>query len=205
MDAADQLIQHIPPCDPQSTIVLGIPRGGVPMAARIASALHAPMDILMVKKLATPENPEYAIGAVSLQEYWVEEPLRVSSAQVVNWVEQARAVLRTRDRLYRKNRPFPELQNKIVLLIDDGVATGRTLSHAIQLIRSKQPKAIWVAVPVCSREAAARIVPSVERFISLHQPSPFIGVGRFYRSFPSVNDSEVILEMERNKKYTNNC
>ena len=194
-DATHQLIRQIPACDPRTTIVLGIPRGGVPMAAQIADAFRLPMDMLLIRKLTTPENPEYAIGAVSLQGQWVDEPGNFSETQLTQWIEAARQVLRARDRLYRDNRPFPEIKQKTVLLVDDGIATGRTLLHAIQWIRSQQPKAIWVVVPVCSREAAGRITPLVEQFICLHQPAPFIGVGRFYRSFPSVTDAEVIGTM----------
>lgn len=200
-DAANQLLAKIPALDPKTTLVLGIPRGGVPMAAQISKARQVPMDILLVRKLSSPQNPEYAIGAVSLESQWVEEKQDVPAIELEQWIEDARTVLRTRDRLYRSDRPFPDLQGKTVLLVDDGIATGRTLVHAIQLIRAKKPKAIWVIVPVSSREAANRIAPVVDRFICLHQPSPFLGVGRFYRSFPSVTDNEVIHCVNDSDKY----
>jgi putative phosphoribosyl transferase len=195
-DATKQLLEKIPYLDPANSIVLGIPRGGVPMAAQIAQARQIPLDILMIRKLSLPSNPEYAIGAVSLQEHWIDETFNISQAELDQCIEGGRSLLRMRDRLYRKNRPFPNLQNKTVLLVDDGIATGRTLAHAIKMIRALKPGAIWVAVPVSSKEAAILIAPQVDRFICLYQPKPFLAVGRFYHSFPSVSDERVIESMQ---------
>jgi putative phosphoribosyl transferase len=199
-DAAAQLIPKIPLVDPDKLVVLGIPRGGVPIASQIAVALHAPMDVLLIKKLTTPNNPEYAIGAVGLEDSWIDEIQLISKEELDHQIQQARQLLRERNRIYRNDRPFPQLSGKVVLLVDDGIATGRTLLHAINIVRSNSPQAIWVAVPVSSREAAAQIVPLVDRFICLHQPEPFIGVGRFYQFFPSVSDREV-----QGAIYANEC
>ncbi len=190
--AAAELIEIIPPVDPAHTILLGIPRGGVPMAVQLADALHVPMDILLIRKLTSSSNPEYAIGAVSLEQTWVDERSRETQTELDEAIHQTRELLRSRDKLYRQQKPFPSLQQKTVILVDDGIATGRTLLHAIQLVRQHQPQAVWVAVPVSSIEAANRIRPLVNRFLCLHQPDPFICVGRFYRSFPAVTDPEVI-------------
>ena len=199
-DAAAQLIPKIPLVDPDKLVVLGIPRGGVPIASQISVALHAPMDVLLIKKLTTPNNPEYAIGAVGLEDSWIDEIQLISKEELDHQIQQARQLLRERNRIYRNDRPFPQLSGKVVLLVDDGIATGRTLLHAINIVRSNSPQAIWVAVPVSSREAAAQIVPLVDRFICLHQPEPFIGVGRFYQFFPSVSDREV-----QGAIYANEC
>jgi predicted phosphoribosyltransferase len=199
-DAAAQLIPKIPLVDPDKLVVLGIPRGGVPIASQIAVALHAPMDVLLIKKLTTPNNPEYAIGAVGLEDSWIDEIQLISKEELDHQIQQARQLLRERNRIYCNDRPFPQLSGKVVLLVDDGIATGRTLLHAINIVRSNSPQAIWVAVPVSSREAAAQIVPLVDRFICLHQPEPFIGVGRFYQFFPSVSDREV-----QGAIYANEC
>lgn len=199
-DAAAQLIPKIPLVDPDKLVVLGIPRGGVPIASQIAVALHAPMDVLLIKKLTTPNNPEYAIGAVGLEDSWIDEIQLISKEELDHQIQQARQLLRERNRIYRNDRPFPQLSGKVVLLVDDGIATGRTLLHAINIVRSNSPQVIWVAVPVSSREAAAQIVPLVDRFICLHQPEPFIGVGRFYQFFPSVSDREV-----QGAIYANEC
>ncbi len=196
--ATDALIKIIPPIDPAHTIMLGIPRGGVPMAAQIAKVLHVPVDILLIRKLTSPTNPEYAIGAVSLDQTWIDERSHLSDRALNQAIEETRALLRTRDKLYRQQKPFPNLHQKTVILVDDGIATGRTLLHAIQLIRQHQPQAIWVAVPLSAPEAAKRIQPLVDRFLCLHQPEPFIGVGRFYRSFPAVTDHEVIQSLRPN-------
>lgn len=194
--ATDALIKIIPPVDPAHTIMLGIPRGGVPMAAQIAKVLHIPVDILMIRKLTSSTNPEYAIGAVSLDQTWIDERSRLSDTELEQAIHQTRELLRTRNQQYRQQKPFPNLHQKTVILVDDGIATGRTLLHAVQWVRLQHPMAIWVAVPLSSVDAAKRIKPLVDRFLCLHQPEPFIGVGRFYRSFPSVTDPEVIQALE---------
>lgn len=199
-DAAAQLIPKIPLVDPDKMVVLGVPRGGVPIASRIAAALHAPMDVLLIKKLTTPNNPEYAIGAVGLEESWIDEKQLLSKEELDHQIQQARQLLRERNRIYRNDRPFPQLLGKVVLLVDDGIATGRTLLHAINMVRSNSPQAIWVAVPVSSHEAADQIVPLVDRFICLYRPEPFIGVGRFYQYFPPVRDREVISAIFANER-----
>lgn len=191
-DATEQLIRIIPPLEKTNAIVLGIPRGGVPMAATIAKRLHLPVDILLVRKLSTPSNPEYAIGAVSLEKTWVEENYHLSDKEIEQFAADARTVLQERNLKYRQNKPFPDLTGKTVLLVDDGIATGRTLLHAIEICREQHPQAIWVLTPVSSREAAFRVQAKVDRFVCLHQPDPFWGVGRFYRDFPSVADEEVV-------------
>jgi predicted phosphoribosyltransferase len=199
-DAAAQLIPKIPLVDSDKMVVLGIPRGGVPIASQIAAALQAPMDVLLIKKLTTPNNPEYAIGAVGLEKSWIDEKQLLSKEELDHQIQQARQLLRERNRIYRNDRPFPQLSDKVVLLVDDGIATGRTLLHAINMVRSNSPQAIWVVVPVSSRAAAAQIAPLVDRFICLYQPEPFIGVGRFYQFFPPVSDREVISAIFSNER-----
>lgn len=199
-DATEQLIRIIPPLENANAIVLGIPRGGVPMAATIAKRLHLPVDVLMVRKLTSPSNPEYAIGAVSLERSWIEEKHSLSDAELDQCIHSARYLLRERSRIYRGNRPFPDLNGKTVLLVDDGIATGRTLLHAIEICRAHNPQAIWVLVPVSSREAANRIQPKVERFICLYLPTSFISVGGIYKTFPSVSDREVMLSINTNDR-----
>jgi putative phosphoribosyl transferase len=199
-DATEQLIRIIPPLEKTNAIVLGIPRGGVPMAATIAKRLHLPVDVLLVRKLSTPFNPEYAIGAVSLEKTWIDEKSSANEVEIDRSIPAARSVLQERNKLYRQNKPFPTLTGKTVLLVDDGIATGRTLLHAIEICQEHQPQAIWVGVPVSSRDAASRIQPKVDRFLCLHQPDPFIGVGQFYKSFPSVSDKEVVDSLQSNDR-----
>ena len=191
-DAAQQLLKVIPSVDSSNTVVLGIPRGGVPVAAQVARSLKAPMDLMLVRKLASPENPEYALGAVSLDRVWIEEPFNGKKTDLDRWVDAERRILLERNRLYRKGKPNPELRNKTVILVDDGIATGRTLLLAIQLVRAQHPQAIWVAVPVSSPEAARRIRSQVNRFFCVQEPTPFYGVGRFYESFDPVDDETVV-------------
>lgn len=191
-DATRHLLKLIPPVDQANTILLGIPRGGVPMAAEISKVLQVPLDVLLVRKLTTPDNPEYAIGAVSLDRVWIEEGYPGRKEDLDRWIAAARRLLQERNRLYRSGKPMPDLRNKTVILVDDGIATGRTLLLAIQLIRPQKPLAIWVVVPVSSAAAALRIRPLVDRFICPYQPLSFFGVGRFYETFEPVEDDEVI-------------
>lgn len=200
-DAARQLIQKIPPVDARRAILLGIPRGGVPMTVILAEALHLPFDLLLVRKLTVSSDPEYAIGAVSLTDARVAEKGALPPKSIEQRIEEARHVLQHRNALYRQQRPFPDLREKTVILVDDGMATGRTLLHAVEVVRLQKPQAIWVAVPVCSREAASRLGSRVDRLICLHQPEPFVGVGRFYRFFPSVSDEEVVQSLRTGKFY----
>ena len=199
-DAAEQLLKLIPPVNPTQTIVLGIPRGGVPIAAQIAKSLKVSLDVLLVRKLALPDNPEYALGAVSLDRIFIEEAYTGRKSDLDRWVEAARRELQNRKKLYRLGTSNPELRNKTVILVDDGIATGRTLLLAIQLVRAQHPRAIWVAVPVSSPEAAKRIRSQVDRFICLHEPTPFYGVGRFYRAFDQVDDETVMRTLVRSVK-----
>jgi predicted phosphoribosyltransferase len=170
------------------------------MAATVAKRLHLPVDILLVRKLSIPSNPEYAIGAVSLEKTWIDEKSSANEVEIDRSITAARSVLQERNKIYRLNKPFPTLSGKTVLLVDDGIATGRTLLHAIEICREHHPQAIWVGVPVSSRDAASRIQPKVDRFLCLHQPDPFIGVGRFYNSFPSVSDKEVVDSLQSNDR-----
>jgi len=132
--ATDAPIKIIPPVNPIHAIVLGIPRGGVPMAAQLAKALHLPVDILLIRKLTAPSNPEYAISAVSVDQTWIDERGRLTDTELNQAVQQTRDLLHNRNKLYRQQNPFPDLYQKTILLIDDGIATGRTLLHAIQWV-----------------------------------------------------------------------
>lgn len=174
------------------SIVLAIPRGGVPVGAEIARALKLPLDILLSKKIGHPSNPEFAIGAVSPDSVIVDEHTAVSRSYVDEKTAEIRALLNERAKLYRGNRPSPELKGKTVLLIDDGIATGNTLLILLRMLRKQNPAKIIVAVPVAPGRSADMIRKECDEFVCLLEPDYFPGVGAFYSDFRQVEDEEVV-------------
>jgi predicted phosphoribosyltransferase len=179
-------------------IVLALPRGGVPVAAEVARALGAPLDVFVVRKLGLPGHPELAMGAVATGGVRVLHPIagRVppEALEAVTTAER-REVLR-RDRLFRGGRPPPDVVRRTVFLVDDGLATGSTMEAAVEALRRAGCGPIVVAVPVGSREACERIGRVVEDLVCVVQPEPFWAVGQAYDEFRQVEDDEVRRALE---------
>ncbi|MBS0342095.1 MAG: phosphoribosyltransferase [Proteobacteria bacterium] len=178
----------------QDLIVLALPRGGVPVAAEVAQALGAPLDILVVRKLGHPDQEEYAMGAIASGGVQVRaEPgdWPVSRAVLEEIVQREQLELRRRERAYRGDRPAPSLQGRPVLLVDDGLATGATMSAAVQAARMQAPSRIGVAVPVASREALAIVGALADEVVCPMVPESFHAVGVWYRDFDQTRDEEV--------------
>ncbi|WP_373185332.1 phosphoribosyltransferase [Halopseudomonas sp.] len=178
-------------------IVLALPRGGVPVAAEIADKLALPMDVLLVRKLGVPGHEEYAMGAIAAGgliyiNQDVVDMLRVSQAQIDKVIEREEAELGRRNELYRSGRPALELEGKTVILVDDGLATGATMQVAVSALRSAGVARVVAAVPVGAPDSCNRLRAQVDELVCLHQPEGFGGVGRWYRNFDQVSDSEVI-------------
>lgn len=174
-----------------STLILAIPRGGVPIGCVLARQLQAPLDLLMAKKIGYPGNPEYAIGAVCENETIIDTHSGVSLEYLALQKEKIAQELKERYRtLTGRQQPISPTQKKVIIT-DDGIATGRTMLAAVRAIRKQRPTSLIVAVPVCSHEASARLKTEVDELISCYYPDPFIGVGRFYRQFEQVTDNEV--------------
>lgn len=178
-------------------IVLALPRGGVPIAAEIADKLALPMDVLLVRKLGVPGHEEYAMGAIAAggliylnQE--VVNMVRASQAQIDKVIEREQAELGRRNEVYRSGRPPLELEGKTVILVDDGLATGATMQVAVSALRSAGVARVVAAVPVGAPDSCNRLRDQVDELVCLHQPEGFGGVGRWYRNFDQVSDSEVI-------------
>lgn len=177
-------------------LVLGLPRGGVPVADQVARALKAPLDVLVVRKLGAPGQPELAIGAIAsggvqvLSRGLITE-LGVSEARLAAEIDSQREELARRERQYRGDRPFPELQDKTLLVVDDGLATGATMEAAVQALRQQAPRAIIVAVPVAPKQVSSALLSAVDEFIAVNQPPDFMAVGQFYRRFDQTTDEEV--------------
>lgn len=184
--------------DKKDVVVIALPRGGVPVGYEVARALHAPLDILVVRKLALPEAPEVAIGAIAgngirvLNSELVRQ-LNMSEAEIHEIERRELKELKRRERSYRGEAIFPDLREKTVILVDDGLATGATMRAALKAIRTKQPAEVIVAVPVASAEACAEFGGPSEHVccICSDTPEPFLAVGQSYENFLPTSDVEV--------------
>jgi putative phosphoribosyl transferase len=189
-------------------IVLALPRGGVPVAFEIASRLHAPMDVFTVRKLGVPGYEELAMGAIAPGDILVINEDIVSylgiSRSVLDFVAaEERKELDRRDRLYRGDRPSPIVADRTIVLVDDGLATGSTMRAAISAVRKQKPARIVVAVPVTPPSTNSELQEMAEEVVSLLQPEPFDGVGRWYLDFSQTTDDEVrrLLQMSDDQKF----
>ena len=192
IDAASQLIKRLEPYRRQDCVVLAIPRGGVPIGFQVAREFDFPMDLLMVKKLGHPSSPEYAIGAVSMEGSILEDHLNVPQEYIQAEISRIRQRLKERYEKFRGNKAPLNLKGRVAIIVDDGIATGRTIIASIGMLREQEVAKIVVAVPVSSIGAAQRIKEMVDDFICLDTPEPFFGVGMFYEDFSEVSDAEVI-------------
>ncbi len=191
LDAAIRLTHKLEKYKNQDGVVLAVPRGAVPMGCYMAHELKLPLDLVMTKKLGHPMNREYAIGAVSLESSFIEDRQDVPEEYIIAETQRIQEQLRERYAKFMGGSKPVTLKNKIVIIVDDGIATGRTLMAAIKMIRSRDPKKIVVAIPVAPPESAKKIIELVDEFICLYLPEQFYGVGMFYEDFSEVNDEEV--------------
>lgn len=183
--------------DAEGLLVLALPRGGVPVAYEIAMALHAPLDVLVVRKIGMPGHAEYAIGALAsgpggglqVMDHLPGDKRQREAVQAV--VRQERAELERRERAYRGERPPPEIEGHAVILVDDGLATGATMEAAARAVRKQRPRELIVAAPVASSSAARRLAPWVDRLALIAVPEPFNAVSLWYRQFEQTQDDEV--------------
>jgi putative phosphoribosyl transferase len=178
-------------------IVLGIPRGGVVVAAEIAQELDAPLDVLIAHKIGLPENPEFAVGAVtSTGEVYLDEEtldeLRIDRAEIARAVEQWREEVAHRVAIFRGGRAALDVKEKIAIVVDDGIATGSTMFAAVQALKKQQPTQLIVAVPVGPGETISRLRAECDQVVVLETPIPFWAVGRFYVRFEQTEDAQVI-------------
>lgn len=177
-------------------VVLGLPRGGVPVAHEVAEALGAPLDVFVVRKLGAPTQPELALGAIAsggvvvLNEEIVRH-LGVDATRLQAIIEVERAEIEARDRQYRGNRSPLELAGRTVIVVDDGLATGATMRAAVAAVRQRGASEVIVAVPVAAPEAVDTLLRDAARVAVISTPPDFIAVGRWYRDFLQVTDDEV--------------
>ena len=177
-------------------LVLALPRGGVPVAAEVASALGAPLDVFVVRKLGVHGHEEYALGAIAtggvrvLNEE-VVQALRIPDRVIDALAGREQEELARRERVYRGHRPPPDVRGRTVILVDDGLATGATMHAAIRALRQQQPARIVVAVPTASPETCAELKTEVDDVICATTPDPFYAVGLWYEDFSQTTDEEV--------------
>ena len=180
----------------EDVTVLALPRGGVPVAFEVASALRAPLDVFLVRKLGVPGHEELAFGAIAsgglvVLDRDVVRQLGIPSATIEQVIAREAAELERRDRAYRGDLPPPELRGRTIILIDDGLATGSTMMAAAAAVAQQQPARLIIAVPVAAAETCERLRREADEVICLLTPSPFHAVGIWYGDFQPVGDEEV--------------
>jgi predicted phosphoribosyltransferase len=191
-DAAMQLALRLEKYKNQNGVILAVPRGGVPLGYYLAKQLNFYLDLLMTKKLGHPSNEEYAIGAVGLEESVIDEMTGIPNEYLEKETIRIRQQLKEQYQQFMGRNEPTDIRGKIVIVVDDGIATGRTILATLKMLRNKKPGKLVVAVPVASEEAAERIEKEVDEFISLYIPADFYAVGGFYEDFSQVDDDTVI-------------
>ena len=204
-DAGRRLALELLPHATEHPVVLALPRGGVPVADEIARALHAPLDVWVVRKVGVPWHEELGVGAVSeggtvhLNED-VLEHVELTRDELAEAIGRKQREVEERVKLFRGGLPPPELRDRTVILVDDGIATGGTVRAAIESIRAQHPKAIVLAVPVAAPEAVEALTPEVDRLVCLKTPADLHAIGLWYRDFGQVSDEEVVRILDRARR-----
>jgi predicted phosphoribosyltransferase len=199
-DAGRRLAKRLEPLADEAPVVVALPRGGVPVGREVAAALGAPLEVLVVRKLGAPHNPEYGIGAIAEGGTRVIDSeaiavLGVDESVVDGIVEREAAELSRRVAAYRDDRPPLSLRGRTAIVVDDGVATGVTVTAALRAVRSQKPRRTILAVPVCVPESALRLREEADEVLCLRTPALLYGVGQWYRDFSQVSDEEVVAAL----------
>lgn len=188
--------------DREDVIVLALPRGGVPVGFEVAQALHAPLDIFLVRKLGLPGHEELAMGAIAsggvqVINVQVTQELNIPEQVIDAVAKKEQAELERQEREYRGSRPRPDLKGKTVILIDDGLATGASMRAAVAGLQSQNPSRVVVAVPTAAVETCQALEALVDEVVCAITPEPFHGVGLWYRDFSQTSDDEVRALLEK--------
>ena len=203
-DAGRQLAKAVSGAAPENPVVLALPRGGVPLGAAVATALDAPLDLVLVRKIGMPGHAELAAGAIvdgpAATTLFNAEILRMgglSEADFKGRIEELKAEIEARRARYLPGRAPVSVAGCTAIIVDDGVATGATMRVAIKALRKQDPAAIWVAVPVAPADLVPRLEAEADRLICLSAPEQFWAVGAHYANFGQVEDDEVVASLRR--------
>jgi putative phosphoribosyl transferase len=180
----------------KDVIVLGIPRGGVVVANEVAKELEAPLDIVVSRKIEAPGEPEFALGAVTqegevIMDRQAAESLGATPQYIDDQIRKKREEVKDRMRMLRGDAPYPELEGRTIIIVDDGIATGSSVSAAVMSVKKRRPKEIIVATPVAPKDAVETLSEDNTKVVSLETPSAFLAIGEFYQDFGQVEDIEV--------------
>lgn len=197
--AGEELALKLQSYKNKEVVVLAIPRGGLPLGYIIAKALNAPLDVAITKKLGHPNNPEYAVGALSSHGYFLNPEAQVPEEYLKEEIERVRALVEKSNKQYYSITKPHDLTGKWVIIVDDGIATGSTMMATVQLVKKADPKGIVVATPVAPPRTIEMFnsSPLVDEVIYLEAPIYFSGVGQFYEDFSAVPDHEAIRLLEK--------
>lgn len=203
-DAGRRLAAALPVFQSEKTLVVALPRGGVPVAAEISAARALSLDILLVRKIGAPLQPELALGAIAegdppiiVFNTAVMDEMGLSEAEVRRLAEPESAEIAVRQIRYRGGRPMTDIARKTVVLVDDGAATGATARAALDALRAKGAGEIVLALPVAPATELARLSRAADQTVCLATPNPFRSVGTHYDRFPPVSDDEVVTTLRR--------
>ena len=207
VDAGKRLASALKGLVDSDAIVLAIPRGGVVVGFEVAKAFGIPLDVIIPRKIGAPGNPELAIGAMTedgtvLVDNVLVEQLGVSEAYIQRESEVQKREIQRRLNLYRGDVPYPSLENRSVILVDDGIATGSTMKAALASVRSRKAKAVIIAIPVGPTSTIRELEKTADRVVCLYTPEPFYAIGQFYEDFAQTQDEEVtrLLKLIRVQK-----
>lgn len=205
-DAGRQLAERLSRLEIQRPVVLALPRGGVPIGAEIAAVLEAPLDLILVRKLGVPRQPELAVGAVvngMHREIVLNQDViafeGLSKTEISDMCEQALQEISRRRKDYLGDNPYVRLEGCTAIVVDDGIATGATVRAALKGARHRKPNRLILAVPVASPAVIAELRPEVDEVLSLLTPDALFAVGHYYRDFAQVSDAEVRETLARHR------
>lgn len=205
-DAGRKLAAELIKYKDENPVIVALPRGGVIIGFEIAKLLKAPLDVIVARKIGAPFYPELGIGAIApngikILDKNLIKSLNVSERALEKIIEQETIEMKRRSELYREDATLSDLAGKIVIVVDDGLATGVTARASIMSIKEMLPKKIVLAVPVSPPDTAKEFRKEVDQFICLHEPQEFYAVGAFYEDFRQISDEEVILLLKKAKEF----